>query len=95
MTKFKNSYTDIYSFFIKKKNINKNNVEKIFSLLRVDTTFKTTSYNRMADINVKLKKYIKKLFSKKVAICDFGVSSGQSTLELYYDLNQIKIKNIY
>ena len=95
MKKFKNSYTDIYSFFIKKKNINKNNVEKIFSLLRVDTTFKTTSYNRMADINVKLKKYIKKLFSKNIAVCDFGVSSGQSTLELYYDLNKVKIKNIY
>jgi hypothetical protein len=95
MTKFKKSYTDIYSFFIKKKIINKNNMEKIFSLLRVDTTFKTTSYNRMTDINVKLKKYIKKFFSKKVTICDFGVSSGQSTLELYYDLNKIKIKNIY
>ena len=85
MKKLKNSYTDIYSFFIKKKNINKNNVEKIFSLLRVDTTFKTTSYNRMVDINVKLKKYIKKFFSKNIVICDIGVSSGQSTLELYYD----------
>ena len=95
MKKLKNSYTDIYGFFIQKKNINKNSVEKIFSLLRVDTTFKTTSYNRMADLNIKLKKYIKKLFSKNVIICDFGVSSGQSTLELYYDLNKIKIKNIY
>ena len=95
MKKFKNSYTDIYGFFIQKKNINKNSVEKIFSLLRVDSTFKTTSYNRMADLNIKLKKYIKKLFSKNVLICDLGVSSGQSTLELYYDLNKLKIKNIY
>ena len=95
MTKFKKSYTDIYSFFIKKKIINKNNMEKIFSLLRVDTTFKTTSYNRMTDINVKLKKYIKKFFSKKVTICDFGVSSGQSTLELYNDLNKEQLQNIY
>ena len=77
MKKFKNSYTDIYSFFIQKKNINKNSVEKIFSLLRVDSTFKTTSYNRMVDLNLKLRKYIKKLFSKNVLICDFGVSSGQ------------------
>ena len=77
MKKLKNSYTDVYGFFIQKKNINKNSVEKIFSLLRVDTTFKTTSFNRMADLNIKLKKYIKKFFSKNIIICDFGVSSGQ------------------
>ena len=28
-------------------------------------------------------------------ICDLGVSSGQSTKELYDDLNNIKIKTIY
>lgn len=95
MKKLKNSYTDVYSFFIQKKNMNKDNVEKIFSLLRVDTTFKTTSYNRMPELNMKLKKYIKKLFSKNIRICDFGVSSGQSTLELYQDLNKLKIKKIY
>tara|TARA_B110000027_G_C16090653_1_gene288239 strand:- start:663 stop:1394 length:732 start_codon:yes stop_codon:yes gene_type:complete len=70
-------------------------MEKIFSKIRVDTTFKTTSYDRMVDINKKLKNYIKKLFSKKIVICDFGVSSGQSTLELYNDLNNEKLKNIY
>ena len=95
MKKLKNSYTDIYSFFIQKRNINKNSVEKIFSFLRVGTTFKTTSYNRMRDLNIKLEKYIKKLFSKNIKICDFGVSSGQSTLELYYDLNKLKINKIY
>ena len=95
MKKFNNFYTDINSFFILKKNINKVRMEKIFSKIRVGTTFKTTSYNRMFDINKKLKNYIKKLFSKKIMICDFGVSSGQSTLELYNDLNNKKLQNIY
>tara|TARA_B110000046_G_scaffold45485_1_gene50580 strand:- start:9219 stop:10028 length:810 start_codon:yes stop_codon:yes gene_type:complete len=95
MKKFNNSYTDVYSFFILKKNINKNRMENIFSKLRVDNTFKTTSYNRMADINIRLKKHIKKTFSKKILLCDFGVSSGQSTLELYDNLNKDKIKYIY
>ena len=95
MKKFNNFYTDINSFFILKKNINKVRMEKIFSKIRVDTTFKTTSYNRMADINKKLKNYIKIFFLKKIIVCDFGVSSGQSTLELYNDLNNEKLKNIY
>lgn len=95
MKKLNNFYTDIYSFFILKKNINKSRMEKIFSKLRVDNTFKTTSYNRMDDVNIKLKKYIKKFFSKKIMICDFGVSSGQSTLELYNSLNKRQIKNLY
>ena len=95
MKKFNNFYTDINSFFILKKNINKVRMEKIFSKIRVDTTFKTTSYNRMADINKKLKNYIKKFFLKKIIVCDFGVSSGQSTLELYNDLNKEQLQNIY
>ena len=95
MKKFNNFYTDINSFFILKKNINKVRMEKIFSKIRVDTTFKTTSYNRMADVNKKLKNYIKKNFSKKIMVCDFGVSSGQSTLELYNDLNKEQLQNIY
>ncbi len=95
MKKFNNFYTDVYSFFILKKNINKISMEKIFSKLRVDNTFKTTSYNRMNDVNKKLKSYIKKFFSKKVMICDLGVSSGQSTLELYNDLNEHQIQYIY
>lgn len=95
MKKFNNFYTDINSFFILKKNINKVRMEKIFSKIRVGTTFKTTSYDRMVDINKKLKNYIKKIFSKKIMICDFGVSSGQSTLELYNDLNNEKLQNIY
>ena len=95
MKKFNNFYTDINSFFILKKNINKVRMEKIFSKIRVDTTFKTTSYNRMADVNKKLKNYIKKIFSKKIMVCDFGVSSGQSTLELYNDLNKEQLQNIY
>ena len=41
--------------------------EKIFSKLRVGTTFKTTSYNRMKDVNLKLKYYIKKIYSEKKA----------------------------
>jgi hypothetical protein len=96
MKRLDNFYTDIYSFFILKKNINKTTTEKIFSKLRVDTTFKTTSYNRMKDVNLKLKYYIKKTFpQKKIMLCDIGVSSGQSTLELYNDLNKQKIKYIY
>ena len=95
MIKSKKFYTDIYSFFILKKNINKSRLEKIFSLLRIDNTYKTTSYNRMVKINKKLKKFMKNSFSKKVMICDFGVSSGQSTLELYNDLNRKQIKYIY
>ena len=70
-------------------------MEKIFSKIRVGTTFKTTSYDRMANVNKKLKNYIKKNFSKKVMVCDFGVSSGQSTLELYNDLNKEQLQNIY
>ena len=96
MKKFNNFYTDIYSFFILKKNINNTMTENIFSKLRVDSTFKTTSYNRMKDINLKLKYHIKKKFSqKKIILCDFGVSSGQSTLELYKDLKRYNIKYIY
>ena len=95
MKKFNNFYTDINSFFILKKNINKVRMEKIFSKIRVGTTFKTTSYDRMADVNKKLKNYIKKIFSKKIMVCDFGVSSGQSTLELYNDLNKEQLQNIY
>lgn len=95
MKKINNFYTDINSFFILKKNINKVRMEKIFSKIRIDTTFKTTSFNRMADINKKLKNYIKQFFSKKIMVCDFGVSSGQSTLELYNDLNNEQLQNIY
>ena len=95
MKKFNNFYTDINSFFILKKNINKVRMERIFSKIRVGTTFKTTSYDRMANVNKKLKNYIKKNFSKKVMVCDFGVSSGQSTLELYNDLNKEQLQNIY
>jgi len=95
MKKFRNFYTDIYSYFILKKNIDPKRIEKIFALLRVDTTFKTTSVNRMTDVNLRLKKYINKFFSKKITICDFGISSGQSTLELFNDLNKTKIKTLY
>ena len=95
MKKIKHFYTDINSFFILKKNLSKNRIERIFSLLRVETTFKTTSFNRMLDLNKKLKKYIKKFFSKKVIICDIGISSGQTTLELYNDLKKETIKSIY
>ena len=49
-------------------------MKKIFSLMRVDTTFMTTSYNRMFDVN-KLLKYTEKHFSKKIVLCDFAVSS--------------------
>ncbi len=95
MKKTNKFYTDVYSFFILKKNLSRATVENIFSKLRVDNTFKTTSYNRMKDVNKKLKKHIKKISSKKLMLCDFGVSSGQSTLELYKDLNQRQIKYIY
>ncbi len=95
MKKSNDLYTDLYSFFILKKNINKNRTEKIFSKIRIDSTFKTTSYNRMTDVNLKLKKHIKKLSAKKIILCDFGVSSGQSTLELFNDLNKENIKFIY
>tara|TARA_A100001011_G_C14303133_1_gene841802 strand:+ start:1417 stop:2241 length:825 start_codon:yes stop_codon:yes gene_type:complete len=95
MKKSNDFYTDLYSFFILKKNINKNRTEKIFSKIRIDSTFKTTSYNRMKDVNLKLKKHIKKLSAKKIILCDFGVSSGQSTLELFNDLNKENIKFIY
>ena len=61
MIKSKNFYTNIYSFFFLKKNINKNRLEKIFSLIRIDNTYKTTSYNRMFRVNKKLKKYINDL----------------------------------
>ena len=63
MQKF-NFYTDIYSYFVLKKNIDPKRIEKIFALLRVDTTFKTTSNSRMNDINLKLLKYFKNFFQK-------------------------------
>ena len=81
MKKNNKFYSDIYSYFILKKNINEKSMKRIFSLMRVDTTFMTTSYNRMFDVNQILNKYINKNFSKKLVICDFAVSSGQSTLE--------------
>lgn len=93
--KNKNFYTDIYGFFVLKKKLSKKRIETIFTLMRVDNTFKTTSHNRMFDLNIKLKKYIKRFFSKKIMICDFGISSGQSTLELYKDIDKSKIKNIF
>lgn len=95
MKNTKKFYTDIYSYFILKKNVNAKMMKKIFSLLRVDNTFMTTSHNRMFDVNILLKKYIKKYFSKKIEVCDFAVSSGQSTLELLSDINKEKINNIY
>ena len=95
MKKKNKFYSDIYSYFVLKKNINEKNIKKIFSLMRVDSTFMTTSYNRMFDVNKLLKKYIEKYFSKKIVVCDFAVSSGQSTLELFLDLNQNKIDKIY
>ena len=93
--KNKNLYTDVYSFFVLRKKISKKRIEKIFTLLRVDSTFKTTYENRMFDINKKLKTYLNKFFSKKVMICDFGISSGQSTFELFNNLGKSKIKKIY
>ena len=36
-----------------------------------------------------------KHFSKKIVLCDFAVSSGQSTLELFLDLKKKKIDKIY
>tara|TARA_Y100000768_G_scaffold379669_1_gene355713 strand:+ start:836 stop:1657 length:822 start_codon:yes stop_codon:yes gene_type:complete len=93
--KKQNNFTDIYSYFILKKNINERMMKKIFSLLRVDSTFMTTSYNRMIDVNVILKKYVRKYFSKEIVVCDFAVSSGQSTYELFFDLNKDKIREIY
>ncbi len=95
MKKLNYFYTDIDSFFISKKNTEKKRILKIYSLLRVDNTFMTTAYNRMFDVNQILKKYIKKFFTKKIVVCDFGISSGQSTLELYDDLIKLKIKKIY
>ncbi len=95
MKKFNNLYTDIYGFFILKKNFNKNRVKKIFSLIRVDNTFKTTNPNRMFDVNIILKNYIKKFFSNKINICDLGISSGQSTLELYKELKEKNINYLY
>ena len=51
-------YTDVYSFFILKKKLGRSTVEKIFSKIRVDNTFKTTSQNRMKDVNQTLKKHM-------------------------------------
>jgi hypothetical protein len=95
MIKSKKYYTDIYSLFVLKKKINKKRLENIFSLLRVGSTFKTTSHNRMTNINKKLKNYIKIFLKKKIIICDVGISSGQSTYELFNDLNGNQIKYIY
>ena len=48
--------------------------------------------SKETDVNKILKKHIKKYFSKKPVICDFAVSSGQSTLELFSDLNKEKTR---
>lgn len=95
MKNLRNLFTDINGYFVLQQNINQKRMKKIFSLMRVDSTFMTTSYNRMFDVNKILKKYVKKYFSKKIVICDFAVSSGQSTLELFLSLNKQKIKKIY
>ena len=63
--KDKSLYTDVYSFFVLRKKIDKKRAENIFKLLRVDDTFKTTSENRMLDINQKLKKHLKIFLKKK------------------------------
>ena len=63
--KDKSLYTDVYSFFVLRKKIGKKRLENIFKLLRVDNTFKTTSENRMLDINKKLKKHLNNFFTKK------------------------------
>ena len=87
--------TDIYSYFILKKKNNQKMMKKIFSLLRVDSTYMTTTHNRMGDVNEILNKYIYTYKLNKIVVCDFAISSGQSTYELYNDLNKQKIKNIY
>ena len=84
--------TDIYSYFILKKNNNQKMMKKIFSLLRVDSTYMTTTHNRMGDVNEILNKYIYTYKLKKIVVCDFAISSGQSTYELYNDINKQKIK---
>ena len=95
MMKNKKFYSDIYNFFILKKNINEKTMRKVFSLIRVGSTFMTTSYNRMFDVNKILIKYTKQHFSKEIKICDFAVSSGQSTLELHEDLTSSNINKIF
>lgn len=70
-------------------------MKRVFSLLRVNSTFMTTSFNRMFDVNKILMRYIKGHFSKELKICDFAVSSGQSTLELFQDLKLNNINKIY
>ena len=36
-----------------------------------------------------------KIFFREIVVCDFAVSSGQSTYELFFDLNKNKIREIY
>ena len=43
MRKNNQFYSDVYSFFVLKKNINEKTMKKVFSLMRVDSTFMTTS----------------------------------------------------
>jgi len=95
MIKSKKNYTNISDFFILKKKISKRRLERFFSLIRIDSTFKTTSNNRMPTLNIKLKNYVKKFFSQKILVCDIGISSGQTTLELYKALNKKKLDYIY
>jgi len=95
INKQNNFYTDICSFLVHKKKVSKKTFENIFSNLRIDTTFKTTTFSRMNDLNTKLRNYSQKFFLNKMLICDFGVSSGQTTLELYNGLNKSQIKCIF
>ena len=67
-------------------------MENIYSKLIVDSTFKTTSFQRMKTTNVKLKKYIKKFFIKKLIFVILEYPLGRQLLNFIMILTKIKLK---
>jgi len=63
-------------------NVDSQATDNIYSRLRCNQTYKTTKVNRFSDIDIKTKELLKNYFFKKIDVCDFGLSSGQTTLEL-------------
>jgi len=83
-------YTNIYDYFVEKKVDCENQFENIYAKLKVGTTYKTTAKNRMDKLNEVSENVLSNNLNAtdKLKICDFGISSGDTTLDLIYALNE-------
>lgn len=91
-----NRYTNIYDYFIENDISTRSQVKNIYARLHVGSTVKTTKQNRMEKITEYTIDLLKRNFDTSINICDFGISSGQTTYDLYKKCNNIGLlKTLY